>query len=131
MATLDIDIKDDDLIALSKRLEKGKSLVNAAIRDSIEKSNRVMIREVKRVTPVDTGRLKRGWRSRRLHRTNKGLGEVSNKVPYGIFVNDGTRFIKPRRFVEKSINRANPKITVIMRKELDKVMRKLARKGFI
>jgi hypothetical protein len=44
---------------------------------------------------------------------------------YGAFVNDGTRFIRARRFVERGLKKSNPKITKILEKETDKALKKI------
>ena len=49
---------------------------------------------VRDLTPVKTGKLKSSW--------TKSDEGVSNNCDYLYFVNNGTRFIKPRRFIERA-----------------------------
>ena len=125
MADLIVDIDDRQLSRLFDRTKKGRSIINKHIVISLEKQARLYKREVKKVTPVDTGRLKRGWRLAVQRR--KQTATVFNPVPYGIFVNDGTRFIKPRRFVERALRTVRLPNAKITKEELDKAMRKLFR----
>ena len=55
------------------------------------------LQEVKKLTPVKTGRLKAGWKR------DKNI--VSNDVPYLQYVDQGTRYIKPRRLIEAAFQR--------------------------
>ena len=55
-------------------------------------------RRLKKVSPVDTGKLSNSWEVR-----GSGLGiEVRNSTLYTSFQNDGTRYIQPRRMIERS-----------------------------
>ena len=55
------------------------------------------LQEVKKLTPVKTGRLRDGWKR------EKNI--VTNDVPYLQYVDQGTRYIKPRRFIEAAFQR--------------------------
>lgn len=55
------------------------------------------LQEVKMLTPVKSGRLRAGWKR------EKNI--VKNDVPYLQYVDQGTRYIKPRRFIEAAFQR--------------------------
>ena len=48
------------------------------------------------LTPVRTGHLRDGWKIE----TSETGSSVSNDVDYLQYVNDGTKYIKPKRFIE-------------------------------
>ncbi len=50
-------------------------------------------------TPVDTGRLRAGWS---VMQTKKGLG-IQNFTPYAIYVEMGTRKMRPRNMLRNSL----------------------------
>lgn len=54
------------------------------------------------VTPVRTGKLRRGWR---VINYNSRSITVQNDVEYGIWVDLGTATITPRRFTERGVDR--------------------------
>lgn len=57
--------------------------------------------ELKRRTPVDTGKAQRGWKQR--HRRNRST--VSNRVKYIQRLEDGHSKQAPQGFVDQSINK--------------------------
>lgn len=71
---------------------------NKAWTQSLEEEYaKAFLEEVKKLTPVKTGRLKAGWR--------RDKNVVSNDVEYLEYVDQGTRYIKPRRFIEAAFQR--------------------------
>ena len=58
------------------------------------------------LTPVKTGRLRAGWKLEKSSDPENPYTQVSNDVPYLSYVNNGTRTIKPRRFIEIAFQRA-------------------------
>lgn len=59
-------------------------------------------REIVDNTPVKTGNLRRSWHWIRNGRTMSFV----NATSYGIYVEFGTRFMQPRRFVGRAVDRA-------------------------
>jgi len=54
--------------------------------------------------PVDTGRLKRSIKVGKLIETPAGLSEPISFLEYGIFTDQGTKFIPAQRWVDRSID---------------------------
>ena len=54
--------------------------------------------------PVDTGRLKRSIKVGQLVETPKGLTEPISFLQYGIFTDQGTKFIPAQYWVDRSID---------------------------
>ena len=54
--------------------------------------------------PVDTGRLKRSIKVGQLVETPKGLSEPISFLQYGIFTDQGTKFIPAQYWVNRSID---------------------------
>ena len=54
--------------------------------------------------PVDTGRLKRSIKVGQLIETPQGLSEPISFLQYGIFTDQGTKFIPAQRWVDRSID---------------------------
>lgn len=54
--------------------------------------------------PVDTGRLKRSIRVQPLVETPNGLSEPISFLEYGIFTDQGTKFIPAQHWVDRSID---------------------------
>ena len=50
-------------------------------------------------TPVDTGKLRQGWQ---LMQTKKGLA-ITNFTPYALYVEMGTRRMRPRNMLKNSL----------------------------
>lgn len=66
-------------------------------------------KEVKRLaeagTPVDTGKLRRGWRLKSSGRGRKRIAIIDNPVPYAAIIENGTRKRAPRRMLQKAFIR--------------------------
>lgn len=58
------------------------------------------------LTPVRSGRLREGWKIQASLDPAKPSAQVTNDVPYLQYVNNGTKYIKPRRFIEIAFQRA-------------------------
>jgi hypothetical protein len=57
---------------------------------------------LRRVTPVDTGRARRGWNSFKYYDRNGFLGAtISNRVPYIVRLNKGHSRQAPKFFIEQ------------------------------
>ncbi len=60
---------------------------------------RVMLNLLRQTTPVRTGKLRRGWR---ITEVNGQSFTLENDVFYGVYVDQGTATISPRRFTKKA-----------------------------
>ena len=53
-------------------------------------------------SPYRTGRLYRGWKVSSGRKLGIAYGRVINRVPYARFVNNGTRYMKGQRILERA-----------------------------
>ena len=67
-----------------------------AIQSTIDKTTIYGANLIASRTPVRTGMLRDSWMP--------SQNNILNNVSYGIFIEDGTRFIKPRRMVFNSLD---------------------------
>lgn len=95
--------------------------ITPQITKAADETRKVAIKTLRQNTPVDTGRLKAGWKV-----VKEGHGfRITNETPYAVFVNMGTRNMAPRRMLEKSL----PTIEATFKKALAKeIGKKLATK---
>lgn len=71
------------------------------VRDAVKKTMDEGVQIMQDVTPVDTGYLGSRWKSSKGSFTDYRLDVLSNDTFYGVFVDEGTRYIKPRNFVRR------------------------------
>lgn len=107
---------------LSGKIEKG---VGRFVDRAVQKSVKVMERNVKVNTPVKDGHLRRSIRSRK---TGFGQGEVYNEaveggreIHYAIYQEYGTKHIAPRAMFRKGVAQSEKKIKEIFAEEAAKL----------
>lgn len=61
----------------------------------------IVISEARRLTPVDTGRLRNGWLQRAF---TKNTVIVGNRVEYAPYLEFGTRYITGKHMLEQAIH---------------------------
>lgn len=72
--------------------------------EQIELTNRDLARELQRLAPVDTGRLKRSIKPQPIVDTVIGVEAPISIVSYYVFPDLGTKFQRAQRFVERAQN---------------------------
>lgn len=72
-------------------------------RNVIKIASKIGLGEVTKLSPVDTGNMRDSWRSMEIGNVCK----LFNSAEYTRYVNDGTRYMKGRHFVEKAIRNIN------------------------
>lgn len=72
------------------------------IQQVVDRTAKDVERMVKANTPVDSGRLRRGWRSTATGKGSKRIVRISNSVPYAKMVENGTRKMAPRRMLARA-----------------------------
>lgn len=104
------------------KLEKG---IGKFIDTAVQKSVKLMERNVKVNTPVKEGHLRRSIRSRQV---GFGKAEVYNEaveggkeINYAIYQEYGTRYIAPRAMFRKGVAQSEDKIKDIFREEARRV----------
>jgi len=92
---------------------------NKEIDKILKKTVNELIRDIKRLTPSRTGRLRAAW-----HRTgSKKKYSIENDMEYASYVENGSRYIVPRRMLQKAFNLAEKRL----KKRLAALGRKLQR----
>ncbi len=92
-----------DIADLEKALERGLSAWQKEIMDQeAKKIGEKAAAEVKKLTPVDTGKLRRSWRAR-IQRDGYGYTIwIYNNTVYGPAVNYGHRIVRGKKTVGKT-----------------------------
>lgn len=96
-----------------------------AVQDGHELIQRVVLTveaQAKRVTPVDTGTLRRSITSRTLTRTQ---GVVGTNVSYGRYVHEGTRRMPGRPFLRQGLEASASQIDRILKQHGERVLGKV------
>jgi len=100
--------------------------MNTKVSKVVDRTGDDILVDARNNTPVDSGRLRNGWRIKRAGKKTKNQrsNTVSNAVPYALAVEYGTSKTKPRRMLGKSLAKNEKR----MKKRLNAVQKKLARK---
>jgi len=117
-----ITIKIKNLDKLIKGLEVSANELKYALSTAVKKSVFLVERESKKVTPVDTGRLRASITPNYLKPLEGALGPHTE---YAIFVHEGTRYMKARPFMKKGVEEALPEIEDVFMEEIDKILKKI------
>jgi hypothetical protein len=72
------------------------------LEDEINDVNRKLAAEIKKLSPVATGRLKRSINTKRTIETPQGIVAPISLLGYYIFPDAGTKFQRAQRFVERA-----------------------------
>lgn len=95
-----------DVVDFDKEMRRVEQEVKNIANDSMEKRIEYSVDTLQRVTPVDTGRARKGWRSNIIKRRNKFLeGEIINDVEYINRLNRGHSRQAPKYFIEQVLTR--------------------------
>ena len=101
---------------LNKRFGRSPAKLRMAIGSAIRKSSFLVEAESKKRAPVDTGRLRAS-----IFTTLRPMSAiVEPKVKYAIYVHEGTRFMRPRPFMELALDDNKEKIERIFKQEIDR-----------
>lgn len=119
-----ISVKIQGLKELQGALEKYPSIAGRNIQDAIQASLAEIQRASVPLTPVDTGRLRRSYRTR----TGLLKGTIFPNTEYAIYVHEGTKYMRSRPFLEKGVKKAKPKIENHFADALDKTFKDIKRK---
>lgn len=94
------------LAEFNRKLSKKQVKLAEYISEAIKLSALSVEAEAKKVTPVDTGRL----RASIYTSIYKDYAVVQPKTDYAIFVHEGTRYMKGRPFMMQGLNNSKDKI---------------------
>lgn len=76
-----------------------KDEIKKSVSDEIKFFTDTYQQEVKKRTPIDTGKARRGWKKR----TSSKSGEIRNRVPYIEKLEDGYSRQAPNGFVKQAL----------------------------
>lgn len=120
---INVQIKNLPQIRAAFRL--APMLMATELDKAISKSIYAIQRGSMAATPVDTGRLRASHKS--TFAPLKGVLDVT--AYYGIYVHEGTRYMKPRPFLLDSVNSNERQVDDNFTKAVDNVLSKLADSG--
>lgn len=93
----------------------GKTIPNAAAK-AVSATQKFAELTLKANTPVKTGKLRDGWS---VMQTKKGLG-ITNQTPYAIYVEMGTKHMRPRNMLKNSLPVINDYFETQLKQNLGK-----------
>jgi HK97 gp10 family phage protein len=121
-----IDVKITGLERLRRRWNSAPDKVKKMTQDALNKSGYLVEGASKRITPVDTGRLRSSISlSSTLALRAEPHVVVSPHTNYAIYVHEGTRRMKGRPFMTKGYESVKSRIRNEMRKLLKDVTKEL------
>ena len=111
-----ITIRIKGLDKLRRRFVRSPQRVRRAIGGAVKDSAFLIERESKLRAPVDTGRLRAS-----IFTTIRPFSAiVEPKVKYAIYVHEGTRFMRPRPFMQLALDDNQTKVEGIFKKHIDR-----------
>jgi HK97 gp10 family phage protein len=78
--------------------------------EALNQLGHFLVGEAKRRTPVDTGILRGANQFRIVSVSDGKMLQLFNNTEYAGFVHEGTRYMKPRRFITDAVNQNQTKI---------------------
>jgi len=100
--------------------------VQKKIEQAVRQTAQEIIDDTKRHTPVRTGALKAAWRLQKRGSGKFTRYQISNSKKYASFIEDGTRYIRPRRMLANAIARGERRL----RSRVAKIIRDENRRAF-
>jgi len=92
------------------------TVINNDLPKGLKKAAFIVEGESKKLTPVDTGRLRSS-----IYTTVKTMSAiVQPKTNYALFVHEGTRRMKPRKFMTEGLERSETRIARIFKGQIKK-----------
>lgn len=107
------------------RLERLSTTAQRHMKVAMQRSVARIVSTVKPITPVDTGRLRRSIGGRSRVARGQVVGIVSTRVRYAGFVEFGTRFMRPRRYMARGFRAARDTIRRYFQEAIRKIVRDL------
>ena len=98
--------------------------VEKEVQKLTEKTGRGILKDAIRLTPTDTGKLKRSWKKKSQRRKKQYEYTITNSTSYAIYVEHGSRKTPPRRMLSKAFNTNSKR----MKKGLDRIIKKESNK---
>lgn len=119
----EIAIKITNLPQIKRAFGMAPTLMTAELNKAIQKSVLRISYDSRRLTPVDTGRL----RASTYEKFGQLQGEVGTNTTYDIFVHEGTRFMAGRPYLRKSVEMNNSNVQGYFETAVQVVLDKIGR----
>lgn len=123
-----IDVFRKELIAeLGDIVDLDKKILNQAVNEGVA--------DIKKNTPVDTGTMRKAWRSAPAVKGAEGVKKsIVNTMDYSSYVNDGHRtvnkvgettgFIPGHYMLEKGVSYINKRLVTLFKAEIERIDKK-------
>jgi len=123
---MQFNIKIDGLEKLRRKWNSAPAKIKKMTQDALVRAGYLVEGESKRITPVDTGRLRASISlSSSLALRAEPHVVISPHTNYAFYVHEGTRYMKARPFMTKGYHAAKNKIKSEMRSLLKNVNKEL------
>lgn len=96
--------------AFQKSTKNTDKRMSRDIQKVVDKTGMEALRNAENLTPVKTGKLKSGWKIARKGKGGKRRTEISNNIPYAVFVENGTNKTSPRNMLRIAMMIADAKL---------------------
>ncbi|MBS5955388.1 MAG: HK97 gp10 family phage protein [Clostridiales bacterium] len=107
--------------------ELDKKILNQAVNEGVA--------DIKKNTPVDTGSMRKAWRSAPAVKGGDGVKKtIVNVMDYSSYVNDGHRlvnklrettgFVPGQHMLEKGVNYVNKRLIALFKTEIERIGKK-------
>ncbi len=123
---MEINIQIEGAKELAQKWGAMSEDLKALAHDAFSKAGYVVEEQSKKLTPVDTGRLRGSINtSSRLTMKNEPHIVISPHTNYAVFVHEGTRFMPARPYMTQGYKNSERKIKSIMNKLLKDIVQKM------
>lgn len=121
MANIHVEIKN--IRQIRAAFARSPALMARNLNASIRQAVLTIGRDSRRFTPVDTGRL----RASTYERFSNLRGEIGTNTEYDIFVHEGTRFMRGRPYLRKSVEMNQMGVDRLMTEAVQKTLDQIGR----
>ena len=115
------EIKSRELDALISNLQSATKQTASIIESALDKAGYKLLDIVKAEEPIRTGNLRRTT----FMFSPKGTRIIRPGANYAIYVHEGTRYIKPNKFLPRAGKRAEPEIDRILKAAADSIINQI------
>ena len=89
--------------------------VQKDIEEAVILTAKEVLTDVKRFTPKRSGRLRAAWTSSKSGHRSRTRVTIANATSYANYVENGTRYMAPRRMLRRAVRRGNMKLVKRLR----------------
>jgi HK97 gp10 family phage protein len=114
----EIQIQIKNIAEIKRAFIKSPILMTRELNKAIKTSVIEISRDSRSNTPVDTGRL----RSSTYELFTNLKGELGTNVAYDIFVHEGTRYMRPRPYLRKAVEKNEERVQTNFEKAVQNVL---------